>query len=186
MRSSTHPHPPYGRNMASENTESPDLGLILGMLALRLWLAVRAIQSGIEKFAGRSSSAQPVTIDGAPNDYGLTEETSSKVYSFSEYSGVPDAFYDKLSAEPLIPGWGLTIYDYTLGPILIILGLTLLLGLATRISLFAMGLVYTSLTFGLILIKQDAGIAWLGIHMLLIVAALLLARHNRFTLMKKW
>jgi len=60
------------------------------------------------------------------------------------------------------------------------------LGLATRFSLFAMGLVYTSLTFGLILIKQDAGVAWLGIHIIMIVLALALAKYNRFAILKKW
>jgi thiosulfate dehydrogenase [quinone] large subunit len=66
------------------------------------------------------------------------------------------------------------------------MGLTLLLGLGTRISLFAMGLLYTSLTFGLILIKQDAGVAWLGIHIIMITAALALAKYNRFAILKKW
>ena len=58
--------------------------------------------------------------------------------------------------------------------------------MATRFSLFAMGLVYTSLTFGLILIKQDAGVAWLGIHIIMIVLALALAKYNRFAILKKW
>ena len=73
-----------------------------------------------------------------------------------------------------------------LGPALILLGLTLLLGIATRFSLFAMGLLYTSLTFGLILLKQDAGVAWLAAHVILIVMALALAQYNRFTILKKW
>jgi len=171
--------------MESKSNETPDLGLTLGMLTLRIWLAVRALQTGIEKFAGMSTGSKPVKIDGEVNDYGLSEDTASKVYSFSEYRGVPDALYEKLGSEPLIPGWGLKLYDIALGPVLILLGLTVLLGIATRISLFAMGLVYTSLTFGLILIKQDAGIAWLGIHILLVVAALALARFNRFTIMKR-
>jgi thiosulfate dehydrogenase [quinone] large subunit len=49
-----------------------------------------------------------------------------------------------------------------------------------------MGILYTSLTFGLILIKQDSGVAWLGIHILLIVAALTLVNYNRFEVIKKW
>jgi thiosulfate dehydrogenase [quinone] large subunit len=49
-----------------------------------------------------------------------------------------------------------------------------------------MGLVYVSLTFGLILIKQDAGVAWLGIHIILIVMALRLAPHNCLAVTKKW
>ena len=170
----------------NENSDSNDLGLSLGMLTLRLWLAIRAIQTGVEKFAGTSAGSKAVMVDGAPNDYGLTEATTSKVYALSNYHGVPVTLYDKFANEPLIPGWGLDLYDVVLGPALILLGLTLLLGLATRFSLFAMGLVYTSLTFGLILIKQDAGVAWLGIHIIMIVLALALAKYNRFAILKKW
>lgn len=156
------------------------------MLSVRIWLAIRSLQTGIEKFAGTSTGAKPVEIDGAVNDYGLTEGTTTKVYSLEEYSGVPSALYDKFEAEPLIPKWGLDLYDLVLGPALIILGITLLLGVATRYTLFAMALMYTSLTFGLILIKQDAGISWLAVHIILIVAGLALAKHNRFAVMNKF
>ena len=172
--------------MSSSENCSNDLGLTLGMLTLRIWLAVRALQTGIEKFAGTASGSKDVMIDGAPNAYGLTEATTSKAYALSNYHGVPAPLYDKFSAEPLIPGWGLNLYDMLLGPALLIMGLTLLLGIATRFTLFAMGLLYTSLTFGLILIKQDAGIAWLGTHIIMIVAALALAKYNRFAILKKW
>jgi len=37
---------------------------------------------------------------------------------------------------------------------------------------------------GLILLKQDAGIAWLGMHVALTVGALLLVKHNRFEAVK--
>lgn len=73
-----------------------------------------------------------------------------------------------------------------LGPALLILGLTVLLGVATRFSLFAMGLLYTSLTFGLILLKQDAGIAWLATHIVLIAMALALSQYNRWAVTSKW
>jgi thiosulfate dehydrogenase [quinone] large subunit len=73
-----------------------------------------------------------------------------------------------------------------LGPALIVTGVLLLLGLGTRVSLCLQGLIYIALTAGLILIKQDDGVAWLGIHIALIAFALTLARHNRFALLKKW
>lgn len=170
----------------SADTQNDELGLSLAMLTLRLWLSMRAIQTGIEKFAGTKSVDSAVAIDGAPNAYGLTESSTAKTYALSNYNGVPAPLQDKFASEPLIPSWGLSIYDTVLGPALIILGLTLLLGVATRISLFAMGLLYTSLTFGLILIKQDAGVAWLGIHIIMITAALALAKYNRFAILKKW
>lgn len=156
------------------------------MLTLRIWLAIRAIQTGIEKFAGMGTAAKTVQIDGAPNDYGLTDAISVKTYALSNYHGVPAPLYDKFAGEPLIPGWGLDVYNVVLGPALLILGFTLLIGLATRYSLFAMGLLYTSLTFGLILIKQDPGVAWLGTHIIMIAAALALAKYNRFEVLKKW
>jgi thiosulfate dehydrogenase [quinone] large subunit len=171
---------------ANENNFLNDLGLILGMILLRLWLAMRAIQTGIEKFAGAKPIDSTVLIDGVPNAYGLTETTSGKVYALSNYNGVPAPLMDKFSLEPLIPAWGLSLFDMALGPLLIILGLMVFLGLATRASLFIMGLVYTSLTFGLILLKQDAGVAWLGIHVIMIVMALLLSRYNKFAILNKW
>lgn len=165
---------------------APDLGSTLAMLLLRLWLGLRAVQTAIEKFAGSTGSEAPVSIDGYANNYGLVETASHKSYALSHYHGVPAALYEKFAAEPLIPGWALALYDRLLGPALLVLGVTLLLGVATRLSLFAMGLLYCSLTLGLILLKQDAGIAWLGVHMVLIVLALMLAPHNRFALMRKF
>ena len=73
-----------------------------------------------------------------------------------------------------------------LGPALLATGLMLLLGLGTRISLFVQGLIYIALTVGLILIHQDDGISWLGIHVALVALALMLAKHNKLTLLKKW
>jgi len=62
----------------------------------------------------------------------------------------------------------------------------LLLGIGTRLSLFLQGVIYTALTIGLILIKQDDGISWLGIHIALVAFALTLVKHNQFALFKKW
>jgi thiosulfate dehydrogenase [quinone] large subunit len=162
------------------------LALVYGALLLRVWLAVRAIQTGIEKFAGSKSSDQIVPVDGAPNEYGLTAAGSVKQYALENYHGVPEALMKKFQAEPLMLKFALPLYDKILGPTLLILGLTILLGIASRTSLFLLGLLYVSLTWGLILIKQDEGVSWLGVHMILIVMALALAEHNRFAILKKW
>jgi len=162
------------------------LALTYGALLLRLWLAVRAIQTGIEKFGGAKGSDQLVKVDGVPNEYGLTAAGSVKHYAMANYHGVPDALMKKFQAEPMMMKFALPLYDKILGPALLILGLTILLGIATRTSLFLLGLLYISLTWGLILIKQDDGVSWLGIHMILVVMALALAEHNRFTILKKW
>ena len=36
------------------------------------------------------------------------------------------------------------------------------------------------------LIRQDDGISWLGIHVALVALALVLVRHNKLALLKKW
>ena len=156
-----------------------DCGAFLGFLTLRLWLAGRAIITGLEKFAGSKANDVAVNIDGAPNTFGLTSSESDKIYSADNYHGVPEALYGQFEKEPLIPGFALKLYDVALGPLLILVGLTVLLGIATRLSLFVMGLIYTSLTVGLILLKQDAGVAWLAVHVLMVAVALFNANSNK-------
>ena len=148
--------------------------------------AYGAVVTGIEKFAGSTTSDVAVNIDGAVNTYGLTASEGAKVYGLSHYHGVPAALYDKLKDEPFIPEAMLKAYDVVLGPALLILGITLLLGIATRISLFLMGLLYISLTVGMILLGPDSGIAWLGIHVLMVAAALFNVHHNRFEILNKF
>lgn len=173
--------------MSTETVASTNkLALTYGALLLRVWLAVRAIQTGVEKFAGTKAADQLVNVDGQPNEYGLTASGSVKNYSLENYHGVPEALMTKFQDEPLMLKFALPLYDKILGPALLLLGFTILLGIASRTSLFLLGLLYISLTWGLILIKQDEGVSWLGVHMILIAMALMLAEHNRFAILKKW
>ena len=165
---------------------NPKLGLVYGSLLLRLWLAVRAIQTGLEKFSGTKAADQVVNINGKANEYGLTAAGSIKNYALTNYHGVPEALMKKFEEEPLMLKSALALYDKMLGPALLLLGVTILLGIASRTSLFLLGLLYISLTWGLILIKQDEGVSWLGVHMILVVMALMLSENNRFALLKKW
>jgi thiosulfate dehydrogenase [quinone] large subunit len=109
-----------------------------------------------------------------------------KEYGFSHYNGVPEALYEKLAEEPLMPGFALSIYSGVLGYVLIAVGIMILAGICSRIALLVSGLVWASLSVGLILLKQDAGIAWLGMHVALTVGALLLVKHNRFSVVEKY
>jgi len=156
-------------------------------LLLRLWLAMRAIATGVEKFAGKISEQKPLLDEfGQPDMNGTMVAVEHKVYALKYYQGIPAALQSKFAAEPLLPAFLLKPYGALLGYVLIIAGVTLLLGIATRTSLFIHGLIYISLSFGLVLINESGGVAWLAIHMLLVVAALALASHNRFALTKRW
>lgn len=175
-------------NSSEENGCCGQCDSTLAFLILRGWLAIRAIVTGIEKFGVYKSVAKPV-IDpttGQPDASGVMINVNVKHYAFTNYSGIPASLKDKFANEPLLPHFAATGFDRVLGPLLIVTGVMLLVGLGTRLSLFIQGLIYIALTFGLILIQQDGGVAWLGIHVALVAFALMLARHNKFALLKKW
>jgi thiosulfate dehydrogenase [quinone] large subunit len=173
---------------ATKPGETCNCDYTLAFLILRGWLAVRALLTGIEKFGAYQSVATPV-IDpatGQPDASGVMMTVNVKHYAFANYSGIPTGLKGKFAYEPLLPHSLLSLFDHLLGPVLIATGLMLLLGLGTRISLFIQGLLYIMLTVGLIIIKQDDGISWLGIHVALVAFALVLARHNKLAILKKW
>jgi len=168
----------------SENTpNSTDCGSTLALLVLRAWLGMRAVLTGVEKFSD-SRTLQVPLLDaaGKPDSSGAMVEVTQKFYSLHSYHAIPDSMKDKFANEPLLPAFLTTPYYAVLGWALIALGVAVLLGLWTRASLFLMGLLYVSLTFGLILIKQDGGVSWLAIHVALVAMALTLTKHNRFAL----
>ena len=160
----------------------------LAFIVLRLWLAVRGIFTGIEKFGAYKSVQMPL-IDpatGQPDASGAVVDVKLKYYALGNYSGIPTGLKGKFANEALLPKFALTAFDHLLGPLLIVTGVMLLIGLGTRLSLFVQGLIYVALTVGLILIKQDDGISWLGIHIALVAFAFMLAKHNKLALLKKW
>lgn len=177
---------------------------------LRFWLAARAIGTGLTKFIGKVNGeiANPeyeAKIKEAMAD-GLSRSEAAElvtdvpekisgtidVISISTYHGLPEKgpmTIETFSASPLMPSFMVGPYSAVLGYALIALGLTVLLGICTRVSLFLMGLLYISLTWGFIILEPNmgpsaaAGIAYLGVHMLIIVAALFLADYNKFELL---
>ena len=157
-------------------------------LLLRLWLGVRALFVGIQKFGGYHSVATPL-IDpatGQPDASGVMVNVNIKSYALANYAGIPAALRDKFAHEPLFPKFTLVAFDRMLGPAFILTGIMLLVGLGTRLSLLAQGLLFIALTVGLVLIDQNDGVAYLGIHIGLVAAAFLLVEHNRFVVLKKW
>jgi len=157
-------------------------------LVLRFWLGARALFVGIQKFAVYKSVAMPL-IDpstGQPDASGVMINVNVKSYALANYAGIPVAFKDKFAHEPLLPKFALVLFDRLLGPAFILAGIMLILGLGTRVSLLVQAVLFLALTIGLILIDQNDGVAYLGIHIGLVAAAFLLAQHNRFVVLKKW
>lgn len=172
----------------TKTCEAPDLGYSLAFLVLRGWIGIRAVVTGIEKYAATMSIQKPLVdpTTGMEDPSGAMVEVLQKYYSATNYHAVPTSLKNKFDLEPLLPSLMTKPFYAVLGPLLVILGVTTLLGIGTRISLFAQGLLYIMLTVGLILINQNDGVAWLGIHVGLIAMALTLAKHDRLCVCKKW
>lgn len=178
---------------------------------LRFWLAARAIGTGLTKFQGKMNkevpNAEKINYLKALVANGMSQQEAQKEVahmpdtveqivdglSFSCYHGLPEKgpmTIETFSASPLMPGFMVEPYAFVLGFALIGLGVALLAGICTRVTLFLMGLLYISLTWGFIILEPSmgpsaaAGIAYLGVHMVLIVAALMLADYNKFELVK--
>lgn len=171
----------------SDNPGQCNCDYSLGFLILRAWLGLRALLAGVEKFGAYKTIQQPI-IDPTTGqaDPNAVVDVKVKFYALANYAGVPAGLKSKFANEALLPGFALNLFDKVLGPVLILTGVMLLLGIGTRTSLFVQGLIYVSLTVGLILINQPDGISWLGIHVALVTMALMLAKHNKLALLKKW
>src|ERR1700726_3107667 len=79
-------------------------------LALRLWLAVRCLFVGIEKFGAYRSVATPL-IDpstGQPDASGVMVNANIKFYALANYAGIPAALKDKFAHEAMLPKFALT------------------------------------------------------------------------------
>jgi thiosulfate dehydrogenase [quinone] large subunit len=85
-----------------------------------------------------------------------------------------------ITGASFLPLWATKSFALPLGYLLGLLGVLLLLGIKTRLTLVAMGLLYVALAFGLMAVQQGDGVAWLGVYLGLVVAALTLVRYNRY------
>jgi thiosulfate dehydrogenase [quinone] large subunit len=127
-------------------------------LLLRLFLALRALMSAAEKFESGGS------------------------YSLENYHTNMVRMATGITGASFLPLWATKAFALPLGYILLVLGVALLLGVKPRLTLVAMGLLYVALAFGLMAVQQGDGVAWLGVYLGLVVAALVLVRANRFAL----
>ena len=87
-----------------------------------------------------------------------------------------------ITSASFMPLCATKTFAFFLGYVLIALGLALLLGVRTRCALTLLGLTWVGLSFGLMAVQENEGVAWLAIYVGLTAGALLLVRHNRFAL----
>jgi thiosulfate dehydrogenase [quinone] large subunit len=125
---------------------------------LRLWIGLRTFLAGVEKFEKNGT------------------------YSFANYYENMGHMAQGITGASFLPLWATRNFAHSIGYLLLLLGTLVLLGIKPRLSLFLTGLVYVGLSFGLMAVQENEGIAWLGVHVALIAGALALVRHSRLDL----
>ncbi len=146
----------------NENSSSPcpssRCDYSAAFLLLRLFLGLRTLAAGLEKFE------------------------ANKSFSFSNYKENMERMATAISNYSIIPVWASKMFALSLGFMLIAFGLGILLGIKSRASLFLGGLVYVGLGFGLMAVQEGEGVAWIGMQVLMFAVALSLCRYQRFVL----
>jgi len=148
----------------------------MAYLMLRCWIGLRLVMSGLDKFK-------------ISNDW-IDEQGGAAYVRLNEFWHI-----DHLKAKAAlivgdIPKYGGMRLDFAeyyaicLGPVMIGVGVALLLGFLNRLSLFAAGMIFVSLTGGLMMIGADDGIFKLGVHVALVALAFHFVAHNRLALTK--
>jgi thiosulfate dehydrogenase [quinone] large subunit len=145
-------------DQSSPSSNGPRCDHTAAFLLLRLFLGLRTLAAGMEKFE------------------------ANKSYSFSNYSDNMARMAKGISDYSVIPLWAANTFAQSLGFLLVACGAAILLGIKTRLALFLTGLVYVGLAFGLMAVQEGDGVAWLGVHVLMFAVALTLVRHNRWAL----
>ena len=117
-------------------------------LGLRLFLAIRWLFAGLDKFE----------LNGT--------------YSFANYYINMDRMATGIAESSILPLWSTKIFALPSGYLMLLLGLTILLGIKMRISLIVSLFLYLGLTVGMMAVNENSGIAWLAIHLIISVMAL--------------
>lgn len=144
---------------AANNSAPARCEYTAAFLLLRLFLGLRTLLAGIEKF-----------------------EAGGR-YSFANYYENMGRMAQGITGASFLPLWMTRTFAHSLGYVLLLLGVALLLGVKTRAALILSGLVYVGLSFGLMAVQEGEGVAWLGVQVSMIVGALLLVRYDRFAVM---
>ena len=165
-----------------------------GCLMLRLWIGFRMLFAGAEKFYAKTIE----NVDTGELEYGFAWKNAAITAKENIYQVVADNqflplnpynFLVKFGVDPdkigfLVPLKVDLWFAMALPYLLLTFGVTLLLGILPRVSIFMAGIVFMLLSIGLMSMPDNEGIATLGIHVGLCAVALCLVKQARFNLTK--
>ena len=144
--------------MTQSSSPSSRCEYTAAFLLLRLFLGLRTLFAGIEKFEAKGT------------------------YSLENYRTNMHHMAEGITGASFLPLWATNSFAMTLGYLLTAFGALLILGVKTRLVLILTGLLYVGLSLGLMAVQENEGVAWLAIHVGLFAGALVLVQHNRLAL----
>lgn len=152
--------------------------LAFANLLLRLWIGLRLLGAGLDKWrAGICWGFKGVGPDGAEIDVARGVSFTAENYD-KKLSAIAKLTFDKgFLPKPLCD-----LYAQPLGYILLGVGIWVVVGLFSELSLFAAGLIFLSLGVGLATLPDDTEVVLIGIHILIVAAALATSKHKGFSL----
>jgi len=139
------------------------LHLTFANLILRLWIGLRLFMAGVDKF--RSG-------DGAQN----------VTFSMENYETKTARIAKLMSDNSFLPANICDLYAKSIGYMLLAVGAWVVIGLFTELSLLVAGLTVLSLGFGLAALPDDTEVVYIGVHVLVIAAALATCRNKGISL----
>lgn len=130
-------------------------------------------------------------------NFGPDSINTSYVYNLRNYYSNQEKFLEVqetwYATFPIMPQWSLKPFVYGLGYVLVVAGLTTLLGIKTRLSLAVMAATYLALAFGAGGLASGPStdpvqfnilLTMLFVHVFMTVYALKLSKHDKFSLLK--
>lgn len=146
---------------AKQETACCNCSLAYANLLLRLWIGLRLFMAGVDKFR-------------AGNGAGTT-------FNMDNFQKKTDQIASLMSNNSFLPAWSCNLYAKGVGFALLAVGIWVAVGVYTELGLLAAGLVVLSLGFGLAALPDDTEVLHIGLHVLIIAAALATVKYNKLS-----
>jgi len=138
------------------------LELVFANLLLRLWIGMRLVMAGLDKFRAG--------------------EGTGTTFSVANYEAKTERIAQLTWEKGFLPEELCRLYAQPLGYLLIAAGIWAVIGLFSRLGLLFAGFMFLSLGLGLATLPDDTEVVLIGVQVLICAAALGTNAHNKISL----
>ena len=169
--------------MSAENTDSPkccSCSLAMANFLLRLWIGLRLFMAGVAKFRAGNGFGHPHFSFSSANLLSLENKDVGAVsLSWTNYLPNTERIAKLMADNSMLPEFMCNAYAKSIGFVLLFVGAWVAVGIFQELGLFVAGLTVLSLGFGLASLPDDTEVVYIGVHILVVAAALATSKKNR-------